>query len=154
MGDNTELHPAVQLILKRMESHPEEFTASSSTPMRRRISRYEDYLSEAEHAAILDALSALMKDAMHKEVLHQMLAPEESPADDTVKVTHATLTSVQTGMETGLVANTTTSATLASQTQANAWGQQNAAARTDTLYDAAQLPRAKRRSILSWGPFK
>jgi hypothetical protein len=132
MKDNTDLHPAVQLLLKRMESHPQEFTAS--TPMRRMISRYEDYFTEAESAALRDALRGLMLDVMHKEVLHEMLAPEDKTRTDIdyAMAKQALGAYLQNG-GTGISNLSTTEALLRS------------------TYDAAHLTPPVRRSILSWG---
>lgn len=79
MKDNTDFHPAVQLLLKRMESHPEDFTERPPSIMWRLITNYERYFTEEERTALTGALSGLMKDVMHKEVLHAMLVPEERP---------------------------------------------------------------------------
>jgi hypothetical protein len=138
MDEHTDLHPAVQLILKRMESHPDEFTVSSSTPMRRLITKYETYFTPAERVAVQGAVSGLMKDAMHKEVLHQMLAPAESPMDDTTKITGSMFP--MAGAVTGPNITANAPASLNSQ---YAGLQQNARS-------SASEP-AKRRSILSWG---
>jgi len=135
MKDNTDLHPAVQLILKRMESHPQEFTASTSTPMRRLISRYEDYFTETERQAVTDALRVLVLDVMHKDVLHEMLAPEEKP---------------KTGMDYAMATRV-----LDTYIQSNKMGPLTNLTATEALlrstYDSAQLTPAKRRSILPWG---
>jgi hypothetical protein len=144
MDEHTDLHPAVQLILKRMESHPDEFTVSSSTPMRRLISRYEDYFTEAESAALQDALRGLMLDAMHKEVLHQMLAPAESPVDDI-------------NSQRDVMARVITGPNITATAQANAalraYGLATMAEpyRSAMAAEAAAAKPAKRRSILSWG---
>ena len=134
MDEHTDLHPAVQLILKRMESHPDEFTVSSSSPMRRLITKYETYFTPAERVAVQGAVSGLMKDAMHKEVLHQMLAPAESPVDDTAKITGSMFPMAGAVTGPNITANAPTTA-----------------AQVRSMYDTAQLVPPKRRSILSWG---
>jgi hypothetical protein len=147
MDEHTDLHPAVQLILKRMESHPDEFTVSSSSPMRRLITKYETYFTPAERVAVQGAVSGLMKDAMHKEVLHQMLAPAESPVDD-INSQRDAMARVITGPNI-----TATAPTPETNVALRAYGLATMAEpyRSAMAAEATASKPAKRRSILSWG---
>jgi hypothetical protein len=118
MKDNTDLHPAVQLLLKRMESHPEEFTERPPSNMWRLTKKYEDYFTEEERTAVTRALSGLMKDVMHKEVLHEMLVPEER----------------------------------LSRVDAVGWMNTGRTSHILKLYEAAQMAKLERKSVLAWGP--
>lgn len=75
------MHPAVELLLKRMDSHPEEFI----NPHRRhsrwsRILRdYTDYMNEEEQNAVKDKCRKIYLEAMQKDIMSELLygQPEE-----------------------------------------------------------------------------
>ena len=69
-----DLHPAVQLLLKRIDTHPDEF-AHAGGRWDKMIRRFEPYFSTAEHDAIFAAVSRVRLDALHKELMQEMLNP-------------------------------------------------------------------------------
>jgi hypothetical protein len=73
------MHQAVELILKRMESNPHEFMSSSPRQVRwnRIIQDYDSYLSEDERAAINQKYSEIQMDAMHKDIMTELLHGEQ-----------------------------------------------------------------------------
>ena len=111
-----DVHPAVELLLKRIETHPDEFALTGGR-WDKMISQFEPYFSEAEHDAVLAAVSRVRLDAMHKELMQEMLNPPAKPEYNLpfADVTPPTWTSLQQG---SLLANglttTTVSATAAS----------------------------------------
>lgn len=73
------MHQAVELLLKRMESNPQEFMSSSPRQMRwnRIIRDYDSYLSDDERAAINQKYSEIQMDAMHKDIMTELLYGEQ-----------------------------------------------------------------------------
>lgn len=86
MEDNQEFHPAVKLLLARMESHPEEFdeTRNSaeeiiSTADRwwRPLDRIMDWGSDAEKAAIKESLRRIKLNAAHHVAMDELCNGDE-----------------------------------------------------------------------------
>ncbi len=74
------MHPAVELLLKRMESNPDEFMKGHDRfyKWERIIENYRAFFSD-EDAAILKAkYSALQLERMHKEIMAELLYGEET----------------------------------------------------------------------------
>lgn len=71
------MHQAVELILKRMESNPEEFTGDSKDRWMRILKRYEPFFSDEERKAILVKQNAIMMKEFHDEVMGELLYGEE-----------------------------------------------------------------------------
>lgn len=74
------MHPAVELLLKRMESNPDEFTKGNDRfyKWERIIENYRAFFPE-EDAAILKAkYSALQLERMHKEIMAELLYGDET----------------------------------------------------------------------------
>jgi hypothetical protein len=70
-----EIHPVVELLVKRMKSNPEEFVAGRWTW----IDFYKTKHFNAVEAEILNAaLRKLNMDAFHAKVMEQILNPEET----------------------------------------------------------------------------
>jgi hypothetical protein len=89
-----ELHAVVRLLLKRMKSHPEEFTyvASGADGIRsplRGINRWDAYLqdiseggNEAEKAAIHKGLREIRLGEIHERVMDELINGEQRRADE------------------------------------------------------------------------
>jgi hypothetical protein len=71
------MHQAVELILKRMESNPDEFTGDSKDRWMRMIKRYEAFFSDEERKAILEKQNVIMMKEFHNEVMGELLYGEE-----------------------------------------------------------------------------
>ncbi len=71
------MHQAVELILKRMESNPDEFTGDSKDRWMRMIKRYEAFFSDEERKAISEKQNAIMMKEFHNEVMGELLYGEE-----------------------------------------------------------------------------
>lgn len=87
----SELHDAVKLLLKRMETHPEEFPTETGYHLQGRwaklLEKYAPFMSEAEEKAISDAKRNLCMHRMHEDIMKELLAPEENhDVDDIVKL--------------------------------------------------------------------
>jgi hypothetical protein len=89
-----ELHAVVRLLLKRMESHPEEFKYGASgadgirSPLRG-INRWDAYLqdiseggNEAEKAAIHKRLREIRLGEIHERVMDELINGEQRRADE------------------------------------------------------------------------
>lgn len=84
---DTELHPVVQLLLKRMESHPEEFedgitardTYTSIKPSRwyHAIEAVKDHGTKADKAALNAALGKIYMDEAHRWTMDELCNGEE-----------------------------------------------------------------------------
>jgi ribosomal protein L17 len=85
MADETELHPAVELLLARMESHPEEFVTNekvytTNSRIVKMTSLYEDILSRAsEREAVLlrAAMNKIQLDLLHNDLMDELFNGED-----------------------------------------------------------------------------
>jgi uncharacterized protein YlxW (UPF0749 family) len=75
------MHQAIELLLKRMESNPEEF---AETPNKlgvgkwmRLVDRYRGYFTEEEGKAFQDKLRELRMNELQKEIMAELLYGEE-----------------------------------------------------------------------------
>lgn len=73
------MHKVVELILKRMESHPEEFVDAR---MKQMIEPYRQYLNTEEKEALKTKEREIHLDTLHVRVMKQILA-EKEVAEDT-----------------------------------------------------------------------
>ena len=71
------MHQAIELLLKRMESNPEEFTGDSKDRWMRHLKRYEDFMSDEEREAIQTKQREIMMDVMHKDIMAELLFGDE-----------------------------------------------------------------------------
>ncbi len=71
------MHQAVELILKRMESNPDEFTGDSKDRWMRMLKRYEAFFNQEERDAILEKQNGIMMGEFHKEVMAELLYGED-----------------------------------------------------------------------------
>jgi hypothetical protein len=79
MADN-EPHAAVQLLLKRMDSHPEEFRLKDPSYHDRwynHMSAINTYGNEADKAALAAKIRDIRMGVIHEEVMEELLNGEE-----------------------------------------------------------------------------
>lgn len=105
--DSVDRSPAVTLLLKRMESHPEEFVlvfdalASGGSTAQRKwielITTYKPYMTNEEIAAIDSKFNSIQMDEMHRRIMSTLLN-EAFEGDQTVTVT-TTASSVTTNLQ-------------------------------------------------------
>ncbi len=72
------MHKVVELILKRMESHPEEFVDAR---MKQMIEPYRQYLTTEEKEALKAKERDIHLDTLHVRVMKQILAEKEVDLD-------------------------------------------------------------------------
>jgi hypothetical protein len=91
MADEIGIHPAVELLLKRMESHPEEFMTSekaynqSDSRVRKMSSLYGDILnraSEEEAALLRAAMNKIQLGLLHNDLMDELLNGDERRAKE------------------------------------------------------------------------
>ena len=73
MVDDTEqepIHPAVQLLLARMDSHPQEFIGDAKWG--HRYQQYKSHWSPAEKLQFNKRLRAIRMDAMHEQLMKEL----------------------------------------------------------------------------------
>ena len=71
------LHPAVELLLARMKSNPDEFYPKGHR-WQKLIAEYSGYLTEAEHVALNEGQREIAVGAFHVAVMNELLCePEE-----------------------------------------------------------------------------
>lgn len=105
MGKHCE---AVELLLARMDSNPEEFTENGR--WEGLIIKYRPYLPVQDRTAMEDKINSLRLDVFHKDVMKQLLAePSEDAAVDrgyyqsTIPTGTATTIPLTTGIATTAV---------------------------------------------------
>jgi hypothetical protein len=72
--EKPELHPVVDLFLRRAESHPEEIANGRWGWV---LDNIQHYGSEAERAAVLPVSNKIMLDNIHKNFMRELLNPEQ-----------------------------------------------------------------------------
>jgi hypothetical protein len=91
MADKEEIHPAVELLLARMKSHPEEFMTSEKayqqggSRVRKMSSMYGDILnraSEEEAALLRAAMNKIQLGVLHKDLMEELLNGDERRAKE------------------------------------------------------------------------
>lgn len=70
-----DLHPAVVLLLKRIETNPDEFEKWPVSQWSFVVRKFERYFTDAEFERVSAALSSVQKDVMHKQIISEMLNP-------------------------------------------------------------------------------
>ncbi len=68
---------AVELLLARMDSNPEEFTDGGR--WERLLIRHRSYLPMEDQMALTDKLNTLRMDVFHKDVMKELLAEPREP---------------------------------------------------------------------------
>ena len=73
------MHPAVELLAKRMESNPDEFVQGHERHHRweRIIEKYIPHMNDEDKTVIRSKYDTLQLDQMHKEVMVELLYGEE-----------------------------------------------------------------------------
>jgi len=89
MGKHCE---AVELLLARMDSNPEEFTEYGR--WEKHIVKYRPYLPMEDQMALTDKINALRLDVFHKDVMKELLA---EPNDDVARAAYAGTTTIPVG---------------------------------------------------------
>jgi hypothetical protein len=77
MADNQELHPVIQLLLKRMESHPEEFECKGYGRWQYALEIIENYGSTEDVAVLRDAMRSIRLEEAHVWALEELCNGEE-----------------------------------------------------------------------------
>lgn len=74
------MHPAVELLAKRMESNPDEFVQGHTRHYRweRIIEKYVPHMTDEDKAIIRSKYDALQLEHMHKEVMAELLYGDET----------------------------------------------------------------------------
>jgi hypothetical protein len=73
---------AVELLLARMDSNPEEFTEGGR--WERLITKYRSCLPVADQLALTGKINTLRMDTFHKEVMKELLAEPREPVDPVI----------------------------------------------------------------------
>jgi hypothetical protein len=76
------MHPAVELLMKRMESNPDEFVKGHDRfyKWERIIENYRPFFPEEDAVILKTKYSALQLDRMHKEIMAELLYGDETPS--------------------------------------------------------------------------
>lgn len=80
MPDDTEMHPAVALLLARMDSHPEEFRLKDPSYHDRwynHMSAINSYGNEADTAALNAKVRDIRMAEIHEQIMDEMLNGED-----------------------------------------------------------------------------
>lgn len=74
------MHPALELMLARMESNPEEFmnTKDRWGDIMRDLS---NFATEEERRMLFEKHRAIRLDAVHKQIMRELCAPEQGELD-------------------------------------------------------------------------
>lgn len=86
MADN--IHPVVELLAARMESHPEEFRIYDNSTLaiggrwETWISQIRPFMSEAEHEVLFGEAKKVFLQRVHEEVIDELLNGEERRAEE------------------------------------------------------------------------
>jgi hypothetical protein len=84
---------AVELLLARMDSNPEEFTDGGR--WERLLIRHRSYLPMEDQMALTDKLNTLRMDVFHKDVMKELLA---EPNDDVAMAAYTATTTIPAGV--------------------------------------------------------
>ena len=86
MADN--IHPVVELLAARMESHPEEFRIYDNSTLaiggrwETWIAQIRPFMNEAEHKALFNTAKEAFLQRVHEEVLDELLNGPERRAEE------------------------------------------------------------------------
>lgn len=73
------MHPAVELLLARMQSNPEEFIQSNSQGRwGLALARLHDYGSKEEIALVNEGVNRINMNELHKMVMKELCTPRDS----------------------------------------------------------------------------
>jgi hypothetical protein len=89
MADDTERHPAVELLLARMESHPEEFVGedlpvhgSRAYVLRELVDKMLDTIEGPQMLPVKEKMDQLHLDMYHKELMEELLSGDDKRAQE------------------------------------------------------------------------
>lgn len=84
------MHPAVELILKRMESNPDEFMKGNTRRFKweKIIQEFMEYMTDEEKAQVKQKYSELQMEVMHREIMAELLHGDEEDEDPFKPVPH------------------------------------------------------------------
>lgn len=112
------MHQAIELLLKRMESNPEEFVHTTKNRWKPIIKRYEHLFSEEENAAIKTKLREIEFGEFHKDIMAELLYGEERRLEeaeglrdaqmDMVRYEYQRRREMQNSLHNHLIGSTTT----------------------------------------------
>ncbi len=107
------MHQAIELLLKRMESNPEEFAESpgklSGGKWMRLVDRYKGYFTEEEKNLFHEKIRELRMDEFQKELMAELLYGEErrrAEAEDLEYERKAMMAQTQTNPKRYAMTNT------------------------------------------------
>ena len=74
------MHPAIELLMKRMESNPDEFVRGHSRhPKWERImEKYTEFVNPEDKKMLREKYSALQLEQMHKDIMAELLYGEDN----------------------------------------------------------------------------
>lgn len=75
---NDDIHPAVQLLVERAKSHPEEFENSTAGRWGWEVKTILESGSEADKAALITALRPIRMGEVHKRLMRQLLTGSQA----------------------------------------------------------------------------
>jgi len=78
------MHVAIELLMKRMESNPDEFVKGHSRHPKweRIIEKYMEFVNPEDKKILREKYSALQLDQMHKDVMAELLYGEENSKEE------------------------------------------------------------------------
>jgi hypothetical protein len=78
------MHVAIELLMKRMESNPDEFVKGHSRHPKweRIIEKYMEFVNPEDKKVLTEKYSALQLDQMHKDVMAELLYGEENSREE------------------------------------------------------------------------
>jgi hypothetical protein len=76
------MHQAVELLVKRMESNPDEFVKGHTrhSKWERIIEKYMEFVDPEDKKILKEKYSALQLNQMHKDIMAELLYGEENRA--------------------------------------------------------------------------
>lgn len=77
------MHPAIELLIKRMESNPDEFAKGNprARVWDKLITDYDPYMTEGEKKTVKHAYSEIQMNQMHKQIMAELLKTEQKAED-------------------------------------------------------------------------
>jgi hypothetical protein len=78
------MHPAIELLMKRMESNPDEFVKGHSRHPKweRIIEKYMEFVNPEDKKILKEKYSALQLDQMHRDIMAELLYGEENSREE------------------------------------------------------------------------
>jgi multimeric flavodoxin WrbA len=71
------MHHAIEMLLARMESHPEDFSQERSGKWLQTINAYKKFFTEEEGIAVRDGLRKINMESMTEDIMKRMVKDEE-----------------------------------------------------------------------------